>query len=156
MRIVRWSNPIITANQVYSLATRLQSTYIPGFTDAFVEGQVANQFTPADLKGLPDSVAAQVRAFLQPGIGSSGHTVLAPLFRPGASKPVIADNYYIGIKKLMRTRMLGQDSAYTGALSNALELFLQNGGAGALTLPTVAPSTALDSTIQQAASLAFK
>jgi len=156
MRMVGWTDPATAASKVFGLAVELQSTYLPGFANAFIEGRVANPFTAAALAGLPANIVAQVGNFLQPGIGSSTRTVIAPLFRPGADKLVIADNYSMGITELLRTGGLRQDSSYAVALLSAVNLYRENGGEGALTLPDVTPTNALDGTIQQAASLALK
>lgn len=156
MRMVRWTDPAPNASKVYGLTTGLQSMYLPGFAQAFVEGLVASRFTHADLIGLPDNVVAQVQRFFEPGIGSSALTVLAPLFLPGADKLVVADNYFTGLTKLLHTGMLPKDSAYTNALLSAINLFRDTGGEGTLMLPGVMPTNALDATIQEAASLALK
>lgn len=154
--MVHWSDPTPTPNKVLGLGMTAVSSYLPGFADAFIEGNVANPLTAQALSGLPSDVAAQAAHFLQPGLGSSGCQVLAPLFRPGADKLVVAANYHYGIQSLTNAGSLNAKSAYVGALLDALAVFLQSGGTAALAIPTVAPSGPVETAIQQAVSLALK
>ncbi len=79
MRMAYWNDPAPTANKVFGLEMAAASTYLPGFADAFVEGYVANPLTAQALTRMPGDVAAKAGRFLQPGVGTSSRTVIAPL-----------------------------------------------------------------------------
>jgi hypothetical protein len=155
MRRVYWSRADARPERSYGLALSLTSTYLPGFADAYIEGYVATPFTASSLNGLSGDIATQASRFLQHGIGSSPYIVVAPLFRPDASRLVMASNYLWGIEALMQTGVV-QPTKFLRELSAQLSKFVQSEGVAALDMPTVAPSGAIDTAIQQAAVMAFK
>ncbi|MBI2685895.1 MAG: hypothetical protein HYX27_06245 [Acidobacteria bacterium] len=134
----------------------LRSTYKPGFADAYVSGRVAKPLTSDGLAGLSPELVQQVQDFLTPGIGSNHHLVIAPIFRPGLSKEVIAANFHYGISVLMNNGSLARDSAYSRELLNNLSAFLGEQGLGAgIATPVAKPATALEVSIQQAAAISL-
>lgn len=156
MRKISWTAP--GPNPAAALALGLESSYLPGFAEAFVEGQVPNPLTQEVLGALPAEVASQATPFLEPGFGTSKYVVLAPLFRPNASKLVIAANYHYGVSVLTQSVLteegrLDPKSAYMKDLLAVLGSFLRSGGVGEL-LPKAAPSSALEAEIQKALTLA--
>ncbi len=156
MRWVRWRDASSGKGKIAGARFTMQSPYLPGFADAFVEGQVDNPITADALANLPPQIGGQAKQFLQPGIGSAPYIILAPLFRPGTSKHVIAANYHYGISALMRSSALGSAPAYSQQLLQSLGAFLNAGATGAIALPSVAPNSPVEKAIQQSVALALQ
>jgi len=157
MRFISWRNPGTTDAKASRVILTSDSTYLPGFADTFLEGQVKNPLTADIVATLPGAIAQAARQFLEPAFGSTPQTVLAPMFPPDVSKSVIAANYHFGISVLQRGGRIRQDSAYARQLLDNLQAFLTAiTPLAAPTLPTTAPTTALEQTIQQALSFCFK
>lgn len=154
MRLLTWSNP--GASDPSTIHFRLESSYLPGFIDAFVEGRVNNPLTPEAVAALPKPVAESAAHFLQPGVGSLGVPVLGPLFRPDASQMVIAANFHYGISRFMKAGTINEDSSYAKELLAALQRLLDAGGVGTLGMIAATPLTPLEQQIGASFALAFK
>lgn len=157
MRYITWNNETADASQPLDVQLDLTSGHKPGFTDAFVEGNVPHPITAKALSELPTDVASQASRFLSHGIGDNHHFVLAPVFRPGTQLVAIASNFHYGLSALIRDGRLAPNSAYATALLQNLSTFLTSEGSMTFVLlPDVQPVGQLEASIQQAAILAFR
>ena len=156
MTFASWRDPSSSEGKIAGLVVGLESTWLPGFADAFVEGHVKNPLGRSVLAGLPLQIAQQVEHFLQPGIGNSAHLVIAPLFRSNTPKIVVAANYHFGISALRQAGRIGAASPYADQLLQSLSRFVDAGGTGVLGATSAAPDGPLEKAIQQAVALALK
>jgi hypothetical protein len=156
MRNVVFEDPSSGSAKVQGLQLRLQSGYLPGLGEATVEGQVANPITSSDFSGVDKSVETALSGFLEPGLGSTRYTVLAPLFRPDTSKVAIASNFHYGISVLQTQGRLDASSAYVSQLLAALRGLLEASGAVAFPAVSAPPATPLEREIQNAIAIALQ
>lgn len=155
MRNLIWEDPSVSATKIAYLQLSLQSTYLPGFGDAEVQGMANNPVTQSDIDVLSGDAAKKLAGFLESGIGTTRYLVMVPLFRVDTSKFVIASNYYYGVSALQRARLLSESSPYALQLAAALQEFLTQQGSGSLPATSAAPATALEQAIQSAVAIAF-
>jgi len=156
MRFASWRDPASGEAKVSGLRLALESTYLPGFVDSFIEGQVKNPLTPEVVSNLPADIRQQAQQFLEPGIGNTPQFLIGPLFRPDTRKTVIAANYHFGISLLQRAGRIRPDSPYAKQLLDSLSTFLTAGYTPAPTMPSTAPSSPLEQVIHQALLLCFR
>lgn len=156
MSDLSWQNPSSTNAKVSGVTFVLTSTYLPGFASGSVAGFTRNPLTGSAIAWVPDPLKEQLQQFLEPGIGQSPYLVIAPLFKSAASKAVIAANFHFGVSALIRNGLIDGASPYATALLQALSTFLQSGGAGQPTLPTVLPATSIEKAIQGASIIALQ
>jgi len=154
MRWASWRDSNNATSKIAGATFTLQSGLLPGFVDAFVEGQVDNPVTAGALATLSGPLADQAKSFLQPGIGSTGYLVIAPLFPVGTSKDRIAANFHYGLSALQRKGVLSPSSVYANELLQSLSSFLNSGSS--LSLPSAAvPNSDLERTIQQSIAISL-
>ncbi len=156
MRWAYWDDPAPTAAKIVGLPLSLNSTYLPGFADAVSEGYVQNPVGGAALAGFDTATAAQLQIFLDPPTRGNLFILLAPLFRPGASRLVIAANYSLAIQQLARGGSLAPSSPYVQEEISRLGSFLQSQGEIPLAAPKTAAGSPAEMEIQQAMSIALK
>ena len=154
MRLLTWSNP--AGSDPATMHSQLESAYLPGFVDAFVEGRVNNPLTADVIAVLPKQVAETARHFLLPGVGSYGMPVLGPLFRPDTSTAIIAANFQHGLSRSLKAGDIREDSAYAKELLAALERLTDAGGVGTLGIISATPSTPLEQQISVSIGLALE
>jgi hypothetical protein len=102
----------------------LTSSYSPGFTTAYVKGDVGLIRFP----DLPTVVGDQVGILQQPGWDSKVGVILGPRFPPEWSPQAIAADFHIGISKLVATGALQQNSPFVKAALDKLAGSIQAGG----------------------------
>lgn len=127
----------------------LTSSYSPGFTTAYVKGDVGLIRFPE----LPTVVGDQVGILQQPGWDSKVGVILGPRFPPEWSPQAIAADFHIGISKLVATGALRPNSPFVKAALDVLAGSIQARGvpdvAEALRLLPV-PAAGLESEIAAA------
>jgi hypothetical protein len=155
MQFLGWTHPGKPVRGAASLM-QLESSYLPGFIDAFAEGDVPTPVTHAALATLPADLADQAARFMEPGVGSSGILVLGPLFRPDLPKSAIATNFHYGFERLMGSGAINPESAYAKAALAALDAFLQNGAIGRPQTIQPKPVTSFEQQLDSAMTLAFQ
>jgi len=155
MQFLAWTHPGTPVRDMPNVF-QLESSYLPGFVDAFAEGDVRSPLTHALLGTLSTDLSDQAARFLEPGVGSSGLVVLGPLFRPDLPKSAIAANFHYGFDRLMRSGILDPDSSYGKAALSTLDAFLQNGATGRPQAIQAKPVTPLEQQLQSAMTLAFR
>jgi hypothetical protein len=155
MSFAAWRDPAAGEDKVAGLIMGLDSKYLPGFIDTFVEGQVNNPLGPEILAALPAEIKQQAQHFLEPGTGNTPQIVLGPLFRPDTNKQIIAANYHFGISVLQRGGRIATDSSFAKQLLENLSVFLTGASKAGPVMPSAVPSSALEQVIQKALSLCF-
>lgn len=157
MRLVYWTDPSHRPDRLQGFTLGIQSSYLPGFAEAFLQGQVENPLTSQIVASLPEPVAAQARLFLQPEWSSQRHLAFAPLFAPDTPRRFIAENYFFGITRLTQTGVLETNSAFASAALASLQSFLQSEAEiPAFAPPGSPPRTQVEREIQKALDIAFR
>ncbi len=158
LRLLTWTNSAgpaaIPGGGVLLVIT---SRFLPGFTDALIQGQVAHELTEEEVKSFPEPVAAAARRAMEIEWRSEGHVVMAPLFRAGTPKEVIAGNYHFGMSRMMVSGALKKESVFVSTVLTFLTGFLQHspGMAAPSQLGAIATSP-LEQEIAAALDLAFR
>jgi hypothetical protein len=116
------------------------SSYSPGFTTAYVMGDVGLIRFPGE---VPTVVGDQIGVLQEPQWDSKVAVVLGPRFPAESSPQRIAADFHVGISQLIAGEMLRPDSAFVKAALDLLASALQAGGvpsvAQVLRLPSPAP-----------------
>ena len=116
------------------------SSYAPGFTTAYVMGDVGLIRFPGE---VPTVVGDQIGVLQQPQWDSKVAVVLGPRFPAESSPQAIAADFHIGISQLIAGGVLRSDSAFVKGALDLLAVSLQAGGlpnpAQVVRLPTPAP-----------------
>jgi hypothetical protein len=156
-RIVSWTDPSTSSQKLSGLTFRIESTYLPGFADAYVWGKVANPLGDSDLRTLPESVRKELGPFMQSRYGQSTQMVLGPVFPPGTPKKIVAANYHFALQHLMGHNRLDRKSAFANSLLNSLTDFLGFPSLdSSIVLPSERPESALEIEIDSAIRLALR
>jgi hypothetical protein len=131
----------------------LSSSYLPGFTNAYIKGNVSNPFTDKVLESLPTSLVSKAQNLLDPNYSSERHLVLAPMFDRGSPAVAIAANYHYGISSLLRSNTALADTTYLQEVLQILTNYIEAGGVGSIPAARSKPTTAVTQSIQSALAL---
>ena len=142
-RLVSWQTTSSGSIHGGLLALSLTSNYLPGFTEAFIQGQVQNPVTPAAIAALklPSDLSSKIQRFLEPAFNGQHHLVLAPFFPPGTDGRMIAANYHYALSSLTRGGLIDPKSTYIAETLQALAVYIESGGG--LVVPHSSPVSPL-------------
>lgn len=154
MSWAEWHQPKAAGEAV---ALTLTSAYLPGFGGIYAEKEVPRPLDEAAIVAAPESLQPALRE-AQMIEHSRGQVVTAvPLFRPGASRHLIAANYRYGIKSMMLAGKIDGDRGYGAELMTALDGFLTSASSTeTLILPQTAPSNVMEKLIRNMAEISLK
>jgi len=155
LRMIAWTAPAGSPSlQPAPLA--IDSAYLPGFADAFIQSAAAHPLTPAAVAALPADAAQQAAPFLQPEWSSRRAFVIAPMFAPGVPKRWIVANFFAAVSSLIQSGDLQKDSPFVTQFLGSLTTYLTGAvEAAPIALPSVLPQSPLEQAIQSAARLSF-
>jgi len=132
---------------------RLRAPLKPGFTFAFV--RAGDTGSPPE--GLPEVVRAQLALALSRTFNSQSVVTIGPKFSPDVARSVIAEDFYLGIQRLIGTRQLENSLAIQEAIE-ALVKYRERPSVfdNSPLVLTVRPAGGLESTILNALQLSMQ
>jgi hypothetical protein len=154
---LRWSASSAAAvpknSSVYGF--EVVSTAKPGFVTSVAEGRVEKLLPKSLAESLPEAAKVQLNEVLQPQWDGRLQLTLGPKFQPGTPQLIIAADFYTGIQRLTKRKILNATSPFVTSTLQMLDAFIQSGGQASLSAAAINTGSAQPG-IEQEVSTALK
>jgi hypothetical protein len=150
---LRWSASAVAVpknSSVYGF--EVISTAKPGFVTSVAEGRVEKVLPKSLAESLPEPAKLQLNEVLQPQWDGRLQLTLGPKFQPGTPQLIIAADFYTGIQRLAKRKILNATSPFVTSTIQMLDAFIQSGGQASLSAAAISTGSAQPGIEQEVAT----